>query len=522
MIHSSDNIDRMPQLLNELTSIQLNDRIVTLSAFLCKMCDNFLFPPIRLVESVGNICGKCELQDKSKTILDNTEMETVLQNFAIPCPNKSKGCKEYLDYYNVETHMSACPTTYYKCPYNTLENCNWEGALSSIFMHCSNTHPENVLQPTNHTLLIAVDTKKTGNAVSLIVIDNDKFIVHIKCDVQTSSFYCTMYYMGDLNRLDNFTFIVEPIEKRFNSYSLQYEFHKMVPYNTNFSLDVDPVNALIIDLDRLQQFGGSVIKTIFKIIPNDTEDIDETLLNVFECPVCKNYMKPPIFQCSKGHSICNFCKSKLVCCPICRLSIKDARNYSLETLCDRIKFPCLHKEFGCRIVMSASNITIHEIECSWKPYRCPFFEANKCFWNGPLFNVVNHLTLEHNQKTNISNTLKICYHYECDNSTSDFNCVIYNECIFKVCHKYDNNSRNISWSVQYVGPNDDAKKYKYEIVVLDYSNQYKKFMRGDVCQSLTDYDGKCEQGVTFPLNSLTMFSTDEAIPYLCKIDKIHL
>lgn len=45
------------------------------------------------------------------------------------------------------------------------------------------------------------------------------------------------------------------------------------------------------------------------------------LASLFECPVCFDYVLPPILQCQSGHLVCSNCRPKLVCCPTCRGSL---------------------------------------------------------------------------------------------------------------------------------------------------------------------------------------------------------
>lgn len=42
------------------------------------------------------------------------------------------------------------------------------------------------------------------------------------------------------------------------------------------------------------------------------------LASLFECPVCFDYVLPPILQCQSGHLVCSNCRPKLSCCPTCR------------------------------------------------------------------------------------------------------------------------------------------------------------------------------------------------------------
>lgn len=54
------------------------------------------------------------------------------------------------------------------------------------------------------------------------------------------------------------------------------------------------------------------------------------LASFFECPVCFDYVLPPILQCQSGHLVCSTCRSKLTCCPTCRGPLGNIRNLAME------------------------------------------------------------------------------------------------------------------------------------------------------------------------------------------------
>lgn len=54
------------------------------------------------------------------------------------------------------------------------------------------------------------------------------------------------------------------------------------------------------------------------------------LASFFECPVCFDYVLPPILQCQSGHLVCSSCRTKLTCCPTCRGSLGNIRNLAME------------------------------------------------------------------------------------------------------------------------------------------------------------------------------------------------
>ena len=57
----------------------------------------------------------------------------------------------------------------------------------------------------------------------------------------------------------------------------------------------------------------------------------EALISHFDCPVCHDWVTPPVVQCRKGHIVCGPCKSKgLKACPICKQRFSDVPNLMIE------------------------------------------------------------------------------------------------------------------------------------------------------------------------------------------------
>ncbi|KAG7224691.1 hypothetical protein INR49_011488 [Caranx melampygus] len=69
------------------------------------------------------------------------------------------------------------------------------------------------------------------------------------------------------------------------------------------------------------------------------------LTALFECPVCFDYVLPPILQCQAGHLVCNQCRQKLSCCPTCRGPLTPSiRNLAMEKVASTLPFPCKKKK----------------------------------------------------------------------------------------------------------------------------------------------------------------------------------
>lgn len=131
-----------------------------------------------------------------------------------------------------------------------------------------------------------------------------------------------------------------------------------------------------------------------------SKNLDEGLLQELECPVCMEYMVPPIILCENGHNICFNCKSRLKNCPTCRGLILQARNLALENLSRQILYPCVFRRFGCSETFSLESITAHQKSCPHGSYYCPFGSSHsiKCEWKGPLANLLNHIGKSHKHK----------------------------------------------------------------------------------------------------------------------------
>lgn len=100
------------------------------------------------------------------------------------------------------------------------------------------------------------------------------------------------------------------------------------------------------------------------------EDIYSQLLVELECPVCTNYMSPPIRQCVTGHSICEQCRKRLPKCPLCQGKFSDAKNITLEALAGKMHYPCINKDSGCTAKLSLEERERHEASCMYKGFKC--------------------------------------------------------------------------------------------------------------------------------------------------------
>lgn len=133
-------------------------------------------------------------------------------------------------------------------------------------------------------------------------------------------------------------------------------------------------------------------------IPPPSSSAD--LATLFECPVCFDYVLPPIFQCESGHLICTQCKPKVACCPSCRGPLGGVRNLAMEKVAETVQFPCKYVHSGCILRFLHKAKRAHEEMCEYRPYSCPC-PGTSCKWHGNLDLVLDHLLTAHKTITTL-------------------------------------------------------------------------------------------------------------------------
>lgn len=123
------------------------------------------------------------------------------------------------------------------------------------------------------------------------------------------------------------------------------------------------------------------------------EDVLSRILSEFECPICYEYVCPPIFSCGNGHYLCNSCKAILRSqCPLC----EDAffiRNRTMDSIFKKLTLPCKFKDEGCDFVYNGDNLAAKEVHAKFCRYDttmyCPM-KKNMCTWYGKHEDMPTH------------------------------------------------------------------------------------------------------------------------------------
>jgi len=123
--------------------------------------------------------------------------------------------------------------------------------------------------------------------------------------------------------------------------------------------------------------------------------LDKDLLKDLECPVCLEYMVPPIKLCTNGHNICTNCRWRVPCCPTCRAAFSEIRSVALENIARRQKYPCANRRRGCLDLFTIEHINEHNAVCVYGRIECPFKLYRSCPWNGFKSDLKEHAKATH-------------------------------------------------------------------------------------------------------------------------------
>ena len=159
-------------------------------------------------------------------------------------------------------------------------------------------------------------------------------------------------------------------------------------------MSLRPLMASTPSMTLPQQLAASTAALQAGIVAASGSQTDLAVL--FECPVCFDYVLPPIYQCDSGHLICSNCRPKLNnSCPSCRGPLGSVRNLAMEKVAETVKFPCKYASSGCTLRLLHNEKRTHEEVCEHRPYMCPC-PGTSCKWQGPLDSVLEDLLTSHN------------------------------------------------------------------------------------------------------------------------------
>jgi E3 ubiquitin-protein ligase SIAH1 len=190
------------------------------------------------------------------------------------------------------------------------------------------------------------------------------------------------------------------------------------------------------------------------------------LLKEVECPVCTEYMLPPIAMCVNGHCVCSSCREKLQTCPLCRYPFAKTRNLLAENMIRRMRFPCKYSDRGCARSFNLQRVKSHEDQCSHRPFKCPFsiVATVKCPWVGNFTTIKNHIEDLHDRPTDRRELVSGKHHGQLNCNSGEWCQAMFtmNETFFMIPRIIEN---KMHFCILYVGLRNKASNFKYSVLI---------------------------------------------------------
>jgi E3 ubiquitin-protein ligase SIAH1 len=225
--------------------------------------------------------------------------------------------------------------------------------------------------------------------------------------------------------------------------------------------------------------------------------VDEALLKELECPVCMQYMVPPIKLCTNGHNICSKCRERVQHCPTCRARFSEIRCLALENIARRQEYPCANRRSGCLELFSIEHIAEHHTLCVYGKIKCPFHINWNCSWKGFKSDLKEHAKAAHPECYFEETTLRSSLF--CDRILTVLSC--FGELF--VHYKRIQDGR-LYCAVQLIGTSSEASKYKCEFT-LRATNGIEQISKTFLVRSFTeDFESSFNSGKCLRLDEVTV------------------
>ena len=197
-----------------------------------------------------------------------------------------------------------------------------------------------------------------------------------------------------------------------------------------------------------------------------------SFLSQLECPLCTQYMRPPITLYVNGYNICSICKQSSSLSNLKTAVLKHQKGaleklakVALEKLATEEKYPSTHWKFRCREIYSFNTICEQQEESQYILKVCPVnkVKLGTCIWTGISSKMESHLKQAHRSMCVDYYSLFQGPTHVIGVTPATRHCQFiftYND-VFYSWYKIVN---GIFYSVlHYIGPAADAVKYRYKV-----------------------------------------------------------
>ncbi|XP_037417276.1 E3 ubiquitin-protein ligase SINA-like 10 [Triticum dicoccoides] len=122
-------------------------------------------------------------------------------------------------------------------------------------------------------------------------------------------------------------------------------------------------------------------------------------LDLLDCTICMDPLRPPVLQCTVGHVICSSCHGSLLnkdSCHMCTATGGYNRCIALDKILESFCVSCSNAVYGCTVKTLYYKAKDHRNLCPHAPCFCP---GPACSFAGTTVKLLAHLTGDHKWKS---------------------------------------------------------------------------------------------------------------------------
>ncbi|XP_072382423.1 uncharacterized protein [Diabrotica undecimpunctata] len=491
-------------------------------------------------DTIKEVCGRClHITEKHKGAKwRQISYEKIAQHMTFPCCYKMEGCNSVLTWDTVLDHEVGCPKAFLVCPVNDNGvykglNCLWKGNTAELQKHIEDEHGELIINPP------FLEELPKQNQIYFTYV-NKKIVMIVILKESDNNYFSCVFFNGSDVETQYYKYQVELIDESKTS-SIILRKYRLEPYGNFLAILADKKKLLDINLEVVKpminqqgkifsaRFGlamknkrdvnqiakdNNVTSTkISKTVPSNMKNHvpDENLLAELECPVCNEYMVPPIYICGNGHSLCNECIEKVQSCPNCRSSLASkTRNFTVEKLTTKVNYPCRNRDIGCGFSTTSDNIRDHEKNCDLADTLCIF----KCGEKFKRTSLLGHINTAHKEgviQLNVVNTLNILHKKETTLVVSAFG-EMFRLSIKTIQSAAGSAEFIFKLNVQHMDEVNQHSVYRYKFDFIDQSDEGRNTTIMSTTQPISEKPLKLNH-VTVPYHVIKAASKENKLYY---------
>lgn len=448
-----------------------------LEYLICGACCKYLsYFPIYLSYDGMSICGRCSsLLIEEGGYTRNTLYESAVKSSKFPCVFSQGGCAEHLLPEEIPQHEKDC---YYRIVSCLNSECVWQSTCNQLLQHYEENHPTFILQNREFEM----DFISSYQMFSVFSYQEELFSIERVYDNELRIMSCTVSSYRLTDTKYSYKIIVENGTRNRLYESPPKVIDIINPEKSKIEI---PIEAVKVELEDPSIMIGSI--KMFeaeeeKLIGKKNNMISYDILSELECPVCLEYITPPIYQCVSGHSFDLACKNSITECPVCKKEIYPSSNVTLEKVTSYLIYPCKNIEYGCEYASGPQKIKEHEKYCKHGARSCPINEYEWCIWKNKTSEMYSHIRNIHHDCLLEVDT--VCTFVDLEQEEACCYLLKYAKNLFKLHYRYQN--ATFSWAMQLIGPPDESSNYWFEIDIIDNVSIKKRMLMRSVCSPFSD------------------------------------